>query len=260
MSFGASDGSNEGAIWFDDIDGGSGGGGTKTVTDYDQSTTKAGYHATTVNGNPPTLDADADVSEFNSSGFILDWTTNNSDPDEIIYVAFASSTPPTCTFDYRRSITIDGDKVGGSSGYLDNFPLLVKLSGAWLKTDPDGNIQNADGYDIIFRGLDSTTCNGTAPCGLAHEIEEYDGVNGELIAWVRVPKVYAGDGTPGSDTVIYMYYGNTCTTASDDPQDPAELWSYTGSPYKGVWHLKETTGGSGAIKDSTSNNNHGTDV
>jgi hypothetical protein len=36
--------------------------------------------------------------------------------------------------------------------------------------------------------------------------------------------------------------------------------SYTGSPYKGVWHLKETTGGSGAIKDSTSNNNHGTDV
>jgi hypothetical protein len=36
MSFGASDGSNEGAIWFDDIDGGSGGGGTKTVTDYDQ--------------------------------------------------------------------------------------------------------------------------------------------------------------------------------------------------------------------------------
>jgi hypothetical protein len=37
MSFGASDGSNEGAIWFDDIDGGSGGGGTKTVTDYDQS-------------------------------------------------------------------------------------------------------------------------------------------------------------------------------------------------------------------------------
>jgi len=27
----------------------------------------------------------------------------------------------------------------------------------------------------------------------------------------------------------------------------------------GVWHLNETVGGSGAIKDSTSNNNHGTD-
>jgi hypothetical protein len=260
ISFGASDGTNEGAIWFDDIDGGSGGGGTKTVTDYNQSTTKVGHHATTVNGSPPTLDAEADLSEFNSSGFILDWTTNNNEADEIIYVAFASSTPPTCTFDYRRSITIDGDKVGGSSGYLDNYPLLVKLSGDWLKTPPTGNIRNANGYDIIFRGLDDTTCNGSAPCGLPHEIEEYDEASGDLIAWVGVPKVYAGDGTPGSDTVIYMYYGNTCTTDLEDPQDAAGVWSYTGSPYKGVWHLKEdpdSDGGTNEIKDSTSNANHG---
>jgi hypothetical protein len=144
-----------------------------------------------------------------------------------------------CPFDYRRSITIDGDKVGGSSGYLDNFPMLVKLSGDWLKTAPTGDIQNANGYDIIFRGLDATACDGAAPCGLSHEIEDYDGVNGELIAWVRVPKLSAENGDPPptqEDTVIYMYYGNTCTTASDDPQDAAGVWS---NNYKGVWHLKE---------------------
>jgi hypothetical protein len=171
--------------------------------------------------------------------------------------ALGSEDDGECKFSYRRSLTIDGDKVGGSSGYLDDFSMLVHLTGAWLKTDPDGDIQNSDGYDIIFRALDSTTCDGTAPCTLDHEIEKYDGVNGELIAWVRVPKVYAVNGDPGNDTVIYMYYDNLCSTV--DPQDAAGVWSYAGSPYKGVWHLKETTGGSQAIEDSTSNYNHGTD-
>jgi hypothetical protein len=80
---------------------------------------------------------------------------------------------------YRRSITIDGDEVGGSSGYLADFPVLVNLYGDWLNTtttDPtNGRIENASGYDIVFRGLDATTCNGTPPCTLDHEIEHYDG-------------------------------------------------------------------------------------
>jgi hypothetical protein len=194
------------------------------------------------------------IANNDSDGY-YDWILVRKfvDPEPTV-TAGAEST--ACTFDYRRSITIDGDKVGGSSGYLENFPLLVKLSGDWLKNAPTGNIEDSDGYDIIFRGLDATTCDGPSTCGLSHEIEQYDEVNGELIAWVRVPKVYAGDGTPGSDTVIYMYYGNTCTTAADDPQDVAGVWSYTGSPYKGVWHLPDDP--SAGTADSTSNNNNGT--
>jgi hypothetical protein len=175
-------------------------------------------------------------SEYREVFAINGYTATGTNSSRGRYAGAIATYKAPCTFDYRRSITIDGDNVGGSSGYLDNFPMLVHLTGAWLKTAPTGDIQNANGYDIIFRGLDATTCDGAAPCGLAHEIEEYDGVNGELIAWVRVPKVYAGDGTPSSDTVIYMYYGNTCTTDSDDPQDAAGVWS---NNYMGVWHLKE---------------------
>ena len=137
-------------------------------------------------------------------------------------------------YSYRRSITIDGDEVGGSSGYLTDFPVLVNLSDTWLKTAPDGDIQHASGWDIIFRGLDSTTCNGTAPCDLDFEIETYDGSTGKLVAWVRVPQVYAGDSDPGNDSVIYMYYGSGCV--ADDPQNATAVWN---SNYKGVWHLAE---------------------
>jgi hypothetical protein len=74
---------------------------------------------------------------------------------------------------YRRWVTIDGDEVGGSSGYLDDFPVLVELSGDWLAPAPSGRIEHPSGYDIIFRGLDDTTCDGAAPCDLDHEIEKY---------------------------------------------------------------------------------------
>jgi hypothetical protein len=144
---------------------------------------------------------------------------------------------PDCGFGFRRSIKIDGDEVGGSSGYLDDFPVLVSLSGDWLKTAPEGEIQHSSGWDIIFRGLDDTTCDGTSPCDLPFEIEKYDGSTGELVAWVKVPKLYAGDGAPNTDTVIYMYYGNGCI--DEDPQDATGVWD---SNYKGVWHLAEKYG------------------
>jgi len=143
----------------------------------------------------------------------------------------------SCSYNYSRSIKIDGDEVGGSSGYLTDFPVLVNLSGSWLQTAPDGNIAHPSGWDIIFRGLDDTTCNGTAPCDLDFEIETYDGSTGKLVAWVRVPQVYAGNGDPANDTVIYMYYGSACVTA--DPQNATGVWD---SNYKGVWHLAEKYG------------------
>ena len=79
---------------------------------------------------------------------------NNQDDPSAFYELGNGS---TCSYDYKRALTIDGDQVGGSSGYLDDFPVLVKLEGDWLKNTPDGDIQHPSGWDIIFKAEDSTT-------------------------------------------------------------------------------------------------------
>ncbi len=149
-------------------------------------------------------------------------------------------------FKYRRPIVIDYTKVGAdNSGTLPatGFPVLVSLSGDWLKTttvDPtNGRIENDNGYDIIFRESDGTTA-------LYHEIEEYDSTNGILVAWVRVDSL-----SKAADTTIYMYYGNACIIPATE--DPANVWD---SNYVMVHHLQETDidGGTGDIKDSASSN------
>jgi hypothetical protein len=86
---------------------------------------------------------------------------------------FVVEFPDGCSFSYRRQITFDYTKVGvdNNPGFLTDFPVLVSLAGKWLRTattDPtSGRIENANGWDIIFRESDGTTLN--------HEIEAYDG-------------------------------------------------------------------------------------
>ncbi|MHC4544674.1 MAG: DUF2341 domain-containing protein, partial [Planctomycetota bacterium] len=148
-----------------------------------------------------------------------------------------------CEYSSWRQITIDNTKVSGTSD-LSNFPLLVSLSGDWLKTttaDPiNGRITNNNGYDIIFKDTGGTQ--------LDHEIEDYDGTNGTLIAWVRIPTL-----SYNTDTVIYIYYGNSCISSSQE--NVTGVWD---SNYKGVWHFKETPTVDSYAYDSTSNNNDGT--
>ena len=136
---------------------------------------------------------------------------------------------------YRKSNTIDHTKVGAT---LTDFPVLISLtSDAGLAAYAQDN-----GNDIVF-----TASNGVTK--LDHEIEQFDGNTGKLVAWVRVPSV-----SSLSDTVIYLYYGNPSIGSQ---QNPAGVWN---SNYKGVWHFNQAAGGSGAIKDSTSNANNGTDI
>jgi hypothetical protein len=157
-------------------------------------------------------------------------------------------------FAYRNKITIPGTKVYGTSN-LANFPVLISLTDAHLKhTNYGGHVANANGWDIIFRGSNSTTCNGTAPCTLYHEIESYDAVNGVLVAWVNVPVLPCDDAT---NTDIYIYYGNACINSAT--QEAGNVWD---ASFKGVWHLKEDQSGTGTAdlyQDSTSNSNRGDD-
>jgi hypothetical protein len=43
-----------------------------------------------VNNNTPAIDAEADLTSFDSAGFTLDWTTNDAVATEILYLAIAS--------------------------------------------------------------------------------------------------------------------------------------------------------------------------
>src|SRR6185436_4486853 len=114
-------------------------------------------------------------------------------------------------------------------------PVLISVTDANLQAGAQ-----ASGNDILFTDGDGVT-------KLAHEIEKYSSVNGNLIAWVQVPSV-----SPTSDTVLYLYYGNG---SAADQQNRTAVWD---SSYKGVWHLPN--GSTLTAGDSTGNGNHGTIV
>jgi hypothetical protein len=153
------------------------------------------------------------------------------------------------TFSYRKQIIIDNAMVSGSSN-LNNFPVMIKLTGADFQEIEDDT--RPDGFDIIFRAEDATTCGGSAPCTLDYEFEVYDEANDLLIAWVRIPTLKVNE-----PTVIYLHYGNPSITQSQE--NAAGVWD---SNYAAVWHLDEDAAGTGTAdlyQDSTSNTNHGDD-
>jgi hypothetical protein len=136
---------------------------------------------------------------------------------------------------YRKKITIDYTKVGSTGAPHASFPVLVNISDADLSSKA-----RSDGYDILFTSNDGTT-------SLPYEREKYTSGTGALVAWVQIPSLSAT-----ANTDIYMYYGNS---GAADQQNGTGTWE---TNFKAVWHLAETTGGTGASQDATSNGNNGT--
>ena len=148
------------------------------------------------------------------------------------YQLDASVTWYDCNWSYAKEITIDSTKITSDQ---TNFPVLLQEA---ADSDLVTHAQS-DGGDIVFVDRwNSSQYN--------HEIEKYDRSTGELIAWVNITSL-----SSTSDTILYMYYGNpTC----------ANQWNITqtwGPYYILVQHLNES---SGALEDSTSNNNDGTNI
>jgi len=130
------------------------------------------------------------------------------------------------SFTYRKKITIDHNQVNAS---LTNFPLFINIT----DTDLAARVQ-PDGDDIAFTNSTGTKLN--------HEIESYNSTTGQLIAWVNVTSL-----SSATDTVLYMYYGNsTCTSQ----QNIEGTWN---TSFKAIWHLHETP--TATVHDSTANNN-----
>ena len=125
-------------------------------------------------------------------------------------------------YGYERDITIDRTRVSGGSD-LFSFPVLINLSGqTFLRTSPTGQITSTNGYDIIFTDNNYNK--------LDHQLEYYNGTNGDLIAWVRVPVL-----SLSANTVIKILYGNLQVTTD---LSTTLVWD---SNYKGVWHLDNSS-------------------
>ncbi|MEM9329508.1 MAG: DUF2341 domain-containing protein, partial [Bacteroidota bacterium] len=124
---------------------------------------------------------------------------------------------------YRKKITLDGADIFGSH---TGFPALISLAS---DADLAANVQNTDGYDILFTDSDGSTV-------LDHELETFDDGTGALVAWVNT------DLTGSTDKEIYMYYGNASVSVD---QSSTATWD---TDYVGVWHFNNDE------EDATVNN------
>ena len=82
-------------------------------------------------------------------------------------------------YDYRRTITVNATKVGGT---LNSFPMLVAGTYAYLATTANGGNVLSSGNDIIF--------TDTADTLLDYEQVAYNATTGEIEYWVKMPTLY----------------------------------------------------------------------
>jgi RHS repeat-associated protein len=123
-------------------------------------------------------------------------------------------------YSFQRTITIDHTKVPNSD--QSSFPVLISGTYKFLATVANGGrVQNASGYDVIF------TSDSAGTVKLDHEIESYDPVTGAATFWVRIPSL-----SHTADTVIYVQYGNSGITTSQE--NKAGVWQ---GGYQSVYHM-----------------------
>jgi len=144
-------------------------------------------------------------------------------------------------YGFGKQILIQSSQVSGGAA-LTNFPIMVSFTDTDLRTTANGgNVQNANGYDIIFTEGDCAT-------QLDHQIEKYNPTTGEYLAWVRIPSLPAT-----VDKGIHMYYGNAAIAA-----DPSSTGTWNAN-YLGVWHMSEDPSGAAPqITDWTAGTSNGT--
>ena len=129
-------------------------------------------------------------------------------------------------YKFQKAITIDHTQVSGGSNLTD-FPVLINIAGGSAESNElrtvanGGNVQNNNGYDIIFTDASYNR--------LEHQIERYNPVTGNLVAWVRVPVL-----STTVNTAVLMLYGNPQIISNPSV---ATVWNST---YRGVWHLNGT--------------------
>ena len=133
----------------------------------------------------------------------------------------------------RKKIVIDTTASGSAiDAPIGTVPVLLRLS------DGDFNFQAAkeDGSDIRFVAADDKTL-------LTYHIEKFDSLMSEGFVWVKVPDV-----KPGTQTTIWMYYGNGGPKAEKIDNAKGTYDADTAL----VYHFAEK---SGPLGDSSGNSN-----
>ncbi len=152
----------------------------------------------------------------------------------------------------RVKLMIDNDDIDDS---LASFPVLIYLSNSSGIYDDDVEfVFNELQSDANRKKIALTTSDGVTQCYT--EIEKWDATNKQAWLWTKVPSLSCT-----ADTILYLYYDknqadNTNYVGDVGSTAAQNVWD---SGFKGVWHLSEASGGVGAIRDSTSNGNDGTD-
>jgi len=156
----------------------------------------------------------------------------------------SSGTVNSGTWSYRRKIVVSHTQVSGTST-ITNFSMLINSTlSDWKTVSNGGKVGNDSGYDFVFTASDGTT-------KLNHEIESYASTTGQLIAWVNTGTQGL---SPTTDSVFYVYYGNSSATLTE--ANPTAVWD---SNYAGVWHLNDNAANT-TVTDSTSNADNLTDL
>jgi gliding motility-associated-like protein len=147
-------------------------------------------------------------------------------------------------YSWYKILTIQSAQVQGPGNHAD-FPVLINHTDADLRSVGNGGmVEVTNGWDIKFSAADGIT-------PLEHQLEKWDSVTGQIVAWVKVPSV-----SSSLNTDIRIYYGNTAVAS-----DPSVSTTWDAN-FVGVWHLNvdEKDGSANAnnlTNNSTTNDNTG---
>jgi len=225
--------------------------GTPTITSLSITTGAVGVAVTITGTNFGSTQGSGTVSFNGTAATVSSWSATSiavtvpsgaTSGNVVVFASGVNSNGVGFTvlsiFSYSRTITIDHTKVPNTD--QTNFPLLFSGTYSDLATTTNGGaVTNSNGYDIIF------TSDPYGTNILPFEQESYNPTTGAVIYWIQVPTV-----SHTSDTVIYLFYGNSSIAANQSNKNG--VWD---SNYLGVWHLDET---SGHQQDSTANGNTAT--
>src|SRR5579859_1925205 len=157
---------------------------------------------------------------------------------------------PGFGYTYNRMLTIDHTKCGAADS--SNFAVLVSLSDATFKTTANGGhihntVTQSGGSPVVMPADLIFTSDSGGTVKVPWEVDYYDGANGVLLAWVKLPLV-----SHSADTLFYVFYDDATVNTQQNTGNYAvqNVWD---SHYAGVWHLPGST--SLLINDSTSYGN-----
>lgn len=136
-----------------------------------------------------------------------------------LFVCYIGTAQPA-GYGFGKEFLVDATQVSGPAPLL-NFPMLISVTDPDLRsTTNGGQVENSNGFDIIFTLGDCATT-------LSHDLESYNPSTGEIVIWVQVPVL-----ENAVNTSIFMFYGNSLVSTSNSTTN---IW--TDSGYDGVWHL-----------------------